>query len=63
MALTVRVALNIMTYRVQNTDYKVLKTTYKLKIQDTNPKYKTKYRKQTQKTENKWKIPFTTLVF
>ena len=52
---TVRVTLNIMTYKVQNTDYKILKTIYKLKIQDTIPKYKTKNRKQTQKMENNCK--------
>ena len=52
MVPVVRAALNIMTYTVHNTHYKVLKTTYKLKIQDTNPKYKTKNRKQTTNTEN-----------
>ena len=29
---------------------------YKLKIQDTNPKYKTKNSKQKQKTDNKLNI-------
>ena len=52
-----------MTYKVQNTDYNILKTIFKLKMQGTNPKYKTKDRKQTQKTENKWKLQFPTFVF
>ena len=36
------VALNIMIYKIQNADYKILKPMYKLKIQDSNAKYKAK---------------------
>ena len=43
---------------MQSTEYRWKSTEnnlYKLKIQDTDPKYKTKNRKQTQKTQTNGK--------